>query len=306
MNKKCDKIKSSYLGKEFYNKYGDKAKVVEYNSLKDITIEFDDGCIMKSTVDKIDRMSFIQQKNSYNTTRIGQSNTSNRGELAVIIEYINSQNVIIKYENGCIQKIQYKAFLDGYFKSQLLKTHCGVGYMGIGDFNYLHPSYQYWVGMISRCYSKSNKAVAYSDVIVCDEWHNFQNFAQWFESNYYEVPNSKMQLDKDFIKKGNKTYSKENCVFVPSEINNLLTTGRFHRGNTPIGVKKVGDNKYISACRSNGVKKYGKTASSEEESFSDYKKMKEDAIKLKANELIDIIPKILYDAMCSYKVEITD
>ena len=43
-----------------------------------------------------------------------------------------------------------------------------------------------------------------------------------------------------------------------------------------------------------------------EQAFQVYKKFKESYIKLIADEYKDKIPKILYDAMYNWKVEITD
>jgi len=43
-------------------------------------------------------------------------------------------------------------------------------------------------------------------------------------------------LDKDMICLGNKVYSKENCVFVSREINNLLVDRARDRGELPQGV----------------------------------------------------------------------
>lgn len=39
--------------------------------------------------------------------------------------------------------------------------------------------------MLQRCYN--NKQLSYFDCEVCDEWLCFQNFAKWYEENYYEI-----------------------------------------------------------------------------------------------------------------------
>ena len=42
--------------------------------------------------------------------------------------------------------------------------------------------------MIMRVYKKEeNRNQYYKICRVCDEWHNYQNFAKWFEENYYEI-----------------------------------------------------------------------------------------------------------------------
>lgn len=59
-----------------------------------------------------------------------------------------------------------------------------------------------------RCYDVkySKKHPTYKDCTVCEEWHNFQTFAKWFDENYYEIENTIMDLDKDILKNGNKIY----------------------------------------------------------------------------------------------------
>ena len=68
------------------------------------------------------------------------------------------------------------------------RTVLGIGYVGIGKFSRKAnlSSYKMWYHMLERCYSKSyiETNSTYKDVVVCDEWHNFQNFAKWFERFY--------------------------------------------------------------------------------------------------------------------------
>ena len=73
--------------------------------------------------------------------------------------------------------------------------------------------------MIRRCYADLENCSSYKDVIVCKEWHNFQNFAKWYEDNYYQFRDEIMQVDKDILKHGNKEYSpdifiSELCKFI--------------------------------------------------------------------------------------------
>ena len=72
--------------------------------------------------------------------------------------------------------------------------------------------------------------------IVCKEWYNYANFEKWYNENYYEIEDKKIQLDKDILKKGNKEYSPETCMFVQQRINSLFTKCNNARGELPIGV----------------------------------------------------------------------
>ena len=44
------------------------------------------------------------------------------------------------------------------------------------------------------------------------------------------------QLDKDLLVKGNKVYNESTCVFLPKEINSVLTKSTASRGDYLIGV----------------------------------------------------------------------
>lgn len=120
-----------------------------------------------------------------------------------------------------------------------------------------------------------------------------------------------MQLDKDMLYKGNKIYSPENCIFVPSRINKLLLKRQNYRGEYPIGVNyHKRDNIFEASCsiitNNNKKKIYLGRFDNSEEAFQIYKRFKENYIKQVADEYKNKIPKNLYDAMYKYKVEITD
>lgn len=102
-------------------------------------------------------------------------------------------------------------------KDRLAPSVYGIGFMGEGRYkasiNYKTTrQYETWKSMMRRCYSSvSLKArPTYRDCTVCDEWHNFQNFAKWFDNNYIKG----YELDKDIKVNGNKTYSPCTCMFV--------------------------------------------------------------------------------------------
>ena len=66
----------------------------------------------------------------------------------------------------------------------------------------------------------------YLDVTVCEEWHNFQNFAKWFYENYYEISGEKMRLDKDILIKGNKmSETFQNHWAIPDVAYFMIVTG---------------------------------------------------------------------------------
>ena len=164
--------------------------------------------------------------------------------------------------------------------------------------------------MLHRCYDEKLQEKYYTTYIncsVCTEWHNFQNFAQWYEENYYEVEGERMCLDKDILVKGNKTYSPETCVFVPNNINVLFVKCDKARGDLPIGVTwHKRDKVYQVRVNYYGKDGYVGYFHTIDEAFQCYKKTKEKYIKEVADIYKDIIPINLYQAMYNYIVEEDD
>lgn len=129
-------------------------------------------------------------------------------------------------------------------KDKNIPSLCNIGYFGYGEFigykqGKTSESYSCWKRMIERCYDgKYNNHPTYIGTSVCLDWHNYQNFAQWHKDNYIEG----WQLDKDILVEGNKIYSPDTCVFVPSEINQLfkkeLIEGKYSRGVAKIKRRK--------------------------------------------------------------------
>ena len=247
--------------------------------------------------------------------RLGETKNNEYGNKMTIIEYINSHNVKIKFENGYITKSDYRNFKKGIIRSPYDRRIYEIGYIGEGKYQStvdLRATQQYdaWNSMLKRCYSEKVhvRHPTYKDCTVCEEWHNFQNFAKWYDENYYEVEDQEMCLDKDILVKGNKVYSPDTCIFVPERINILFVKGDSKRGDLPIGVSfhKI-SGKYTAQCNQNNKKTYlGLYDVIEDAFYFGYKPYKEKLIQQIADEYKDQIPKKLYDAMYSYIVEITD
>ena len=165
--------------------------------------------------------------------------------------------------------------------------------------------------MLKRCYDPYyiNREPTYIDVYVCDEWHNFQNFGKWFEENYYEIPNERIELDKDILFKGNKIYSPKTCIFVPQRINQLFIKQQGKRGGLPIGVNHhKRDEILMVRCYTLEKREYlgSFPLNRPFQAFTCYKNFKEKYIKQIADEYKEFIPKKLYETLYRYEVEIND
>lgn len=157
--------------------------------------------------------------------------------------------------------------------------------------------------MLRRCYQQDsfNKHPEYQDCYTCEEWYNFQNFAEWYYKNYYEVQGEDIQIDKDILIRRNRIYSPETCILVPQTINLLFVNRRNYRGDYPIGVSKSG-NKFTAMCGYDKKVKQLGSYKTPEEAFLAYKEFKENHIKNVADRFKDVIPEKLYNALYTYEV----
>ena len=248
---------------------------------------------------------------------VGLERHNNFGSKMIITRSNTSKDIDIyfpqydwTYKNG-----KLSAFRGGKVKCPYERRYCGVGYIGEGEHKVCENGkdthiYKVWIGMLKRCYDENaNRYDLYggSGATVCEEWHNFQNFAEWYEENYYQVGNERMEIDKDILIKGNKIYSPQTCIIVPRTINSLFVKSNSIRGDYPIGVSKGRtEGKFAVRCNYRGREKGLGEYFTIKEAFNVYKYFKENYIKEVADEYKPYIPKELYDAMYRYKVEITD
>ena len=166
--------------------------------------------------------------------------------------------------------------------------------------------YKSWGSALQRSYDDKlhKKYPTYIGCSVNSEWHNFQNFAKWYEENWKPHMEG-WHLDKDVLIKGNKTYSPENCCFVPLEINKLLTKRQSCRGELPLGVSRR-NGRFDAKIRVENKLIHLGMFNTPEEAFQAYKIAKETHIKEVAEIWKPKLATKTYEALINYQVEITD
>lgn len=178
----------------------------------------------------------------YNRKHIGETYKTNEGYNLEVIDG-GSKN---GYTTCKIEEYRFEAQVshikNGIVKYPFHPSILGRGYFGVGKYKASENGkptkvYYLWGHMLKRVYNKKSykKHPTYTDVEVCEEWYNFQNFASWFynESNYKEG----WALDKDLLsEKDKKVYSPHTCVFVPQALNNFLTNDKASNTSGCIGV----------------------------------------------------------------------
>lgn len=145
----------------------------------------------------------------------------------------------------------------------------------------ISPVYRVWSSMIARCYS-SCKNTRKVGTTVSPRWLIFSNFAEDLQTmvGYEKVFTREYKLDKDFLSTGNKHYSKETCVLIPTELNS-----NYHEKiKQSTGVWLTREGRY-GCCMSVGNKTthFG-TYDTYEEAFDVRKKHKIQRMKYLANK----------------------
>lgn len=246
---------------------------------------------------------------------LGKEFQTKRNGKCFIIDYKGHNNVLVKfYEPSCEVSCQMQALKSGNVSNPLHPSVYNKGFIGVGKYSSKDEGlYSLWKRMMLRSYDYKyhEKYPTYKDVEVCDEWLNFQNFADWCSNQkFFNAKDDKERpyhLDKDILVKGSKIYSTDTCCFVPSEVNTLLLKRDKSRGNCLIGVSKCKTTgNYLAQIKHKGKSVYLGYYSTESEAFQAYKKAKEDYIKEVAEKWRKKIDARVYQALLTYQVETTD
>jgi len=149
-----------------------------------------------------------------------------------------------------IKEVPYIRICSGAVRYEYHPSVFGVGFLGEGDNTMKvkgirSKSYQIWHCMLQRCYDNKTqeKRPTYKNIVVCEEWHNYQNFTKWFKENYVEG----WHLDKDLLLTGAGMYSPNTCVFIPQALNNFLTNNQTDNTSGYTGVSwRKGKGKWLA------------------------------------------------------------
>lgn len=250
--------------------------------------------------------------NEFKKNWIGKIHTSKYYGDFKVLDVKDSRATVEFLTTGFVLTTGLKEIKNGSIKDPLHPHVAGVGYIGIGEHECIFtnsngkkqntPEYEVWNGMLKRCYNedwrnKQNR-LSYSDVTVCKEWHNFQNFAEWYKANKHHEG---FALDKDLKIIGNREYSPEACSFVPSRINSLFTGTKDDR-DLPRGVhfckhkKKyvVQLHKGEMTARGNYKQSYLGAYADKEEAIVVYRKAKIELVQQVADEYKDVLDPVVY------------
>ena len=243
---------------------------------------------------------------------IGKIFPTNNGGDCVVVDYINCKNITVRFLDGNNYQVkcQIKELNKGTIKNPYYPTVYGVGYLGEGVHiktvkRKATKVYDIWKAMLARCYCNifQQKQKTYLGCSVCDEWHNFQVFAEWYVN--HEFYGLGYDLDKDILSKGNKIYSPDTCCLVPSEVNRVIVEKERNGRVLPTGIWKRGDSgAYTSKVmgEDGSVKSLGVFRSADSALIA-YKAARENRVKQVAEKWKGKIKPDVYDALMNWTVE---
>ena len=231
-----------------------------------------------------------------------------------ILKYNDNRNVEVQFlKTGFETTAQLGDIKIGKVKDPYSPSVFGVGILGTKYQSKVNgvitKEYGLWKRMLERCYSDAckKKYPNYIDCEVSDKFKSYEYFHEWCHKQT-GFGNQGWHLDKDLLTKGNKVYSENTCVFIPSEINSLLVKRKASRGEHLIGVYWDKTKKAFVAqvSRNKGGSEYLGLFNTEIEAFNAYKEAKESFIKEQADKWKSQIDDRAYNALMNYTVEITD
>lgn len=158
--------------------------------------------------------------------------SSSDGEFEVL-DYGGSKSVLIRFiTTGFVTLKTSTAVRSGRVKDKMLPKIYGVAFMGDGKYRptksgVVTEAYSKWKSMLQRCFDRKfqQRCGTYLGCTVCDEWLNFQVFAEWYYSSK-SINIESPQLDKDIKKPGNLHYCPELCSVVSRRDNSMEANSR--------------------------------------------------------------------------------
>lgn len=236
--------------------------------------------------------------------RVGESRENTYGTLMTIIQYDSYDKITVEFQDDHHVKVNttYSNFKSGQIKNPYDRTVFGIGYLGEGIYmakknKKSTPEYLMWMSMLQRCYAEKwkDKFPAYYGICtVCDEWHNFQNFAKWYFEHYYEVA-ERLHLDKDILIPNNKVYAPDRCLLVPQRIN-MLFMCKPNKYGLPSGVKPYSHGRFEARYNE---KRLGFYKSVEEAAVTHDNEKKKNIVQI-ANEYKNQVSEEVYQALINW------
>ena len=179
-----------------------------------------------------------------------------------VLEYKTSQYIRARFvDTGTVVITRSIQLRKGQVKDNYKPFVCGVGFIGEGKFRSAdspstYQAYICWRNMLRRCYSEKHRASSksYAGCTVSADWHNFQNFAEWFIAKMPK-DGGDYDLDKDTLVPGNKLYSPSTCLIIERRTNILHSIDKRRKVRTLVSPNGdvVSFNNFNQFCSENNL-----------------------------------------------------
>lgn len=236
---------------------------------------------------------------------VGYTRRNNRyNSRYTVVEVLPNCRRVIEFESGYKTTASVTNVCNGSVRDKFHAVYYGVGYIGDGQYkqNTHKKIFDFWVRMLERsnCAKFKIKQQHYRSTTCCEEWYDFQNFAQWVESQaFYAIKG--MQLDKDLLGQGRDIYSPSTCCFLPNNINSSLMRRKgFVDHALPRGVE-IKSGKYVTRCVVDGRRRYLGAFDSVNDAYLAYASAKEGEVRRLAGEYREVLNVDAYNALMNYK-----
>lgn len=247
---------------------------------------------------------------------VGEVYQTNSSGVFTVVRVDGWNKIYVQFEDGYITRTSKQKLFKGAIRNPYSRSVCGIGFVGEGKYSTKDSDgkpllqYRLWTSMFSRCYNENEQkrefGAPYIGCTINEEWHNFQNFAEWcVHQKGFGEPN--WQLDKDILKKGNREYGPEFCRFVPRELNTAIIFASKSGRSLPLGVRKeTTEKKFRCVMSVDGKSKIIGRFYTAEAAFEYYKLKKEEQIKNKAMRYKGIVCDEIFEALMNWEVSVDD
>lgn len=308
------------VGDVFYINSGGTITVLALSRSNNITIQHNDEHKFTTTT----TMSHIREgrirnpkhykqldgtyQNRYDL-KIGDLRKSVYGENYILVKPVGETKFTIEFidEHRYSYDVNKEKILTNRVVNPYGPSVYNRGFRGVGPHQSCLPSgkqnplYTKWTAMLKRCYSETcrHEYPSYTHVEVCEEWLNFQEFANWCVNDGKYMTGH--ELDKDLLSGESKIYSPETCCFIPSEINStIIVPFKPTSKLEPRGISLTPYGKYKVSTVKNGITTHRGNFDDLDTAIEVYVKNTKEKIHELANKYKSQITEEVYNRLMNY------
>ena len=149
---------------------------------------------------------------------------------AIIKKIYGKSKIKIETKYGWNTICQFSQLENGTLKDRMRPRYYNKGFLGDGKYSTRTIAGCVWRRILYKCFDDEVK-----DHLICkidNNWLNFQVFAKWYNTN--NIPS--WCIDKDLKIPGNKKYSPDTCLVIPTELNSSIKDGYKSKSKLPFGI----------------------------------------------------------------------